>query len=221
MSGSDTDFPGAPFRPCPLAKPSLNVERRTDGSVILTSNDPLRAYDRQIGEWVRRWAGERPDTVFLAERDGTGDWRRVNYAETRRMCDALSQALLDKGLGPVRPLVILSEKSVNFGLLALAAMQAGIPVSPISPSYSLASQDFSILKPIFELLKPGLIYVEDGAKFEKALKAIDDGSFEVSVTRNPPAGFKVTGFDELAATAPTGAVDKAFDAVKGSDTAKY
>jgi len=221
MSGNDTDFSGAPFRPCPLAAPSLNVDRRADGSIILTSKDPLKAYDRQIGEWVRRWASNRPDKVFLAERDASGDWRRVSYAETRRMCDALSQALLDKGLGPERPLMILSENSVNFGLLALAAMQVGIPVAPISPSYSLASQDHSILKPIFDLLKPGLIYVEDGAKFEKPLNAINDGSFEVAVSRNPPAGFKVSGFDELAAATPTAAVDTAFESVKGSDTAKY
>jgi len=53
--------------------------------------------------------------------------------------------------------VILSENSIDHALLALAAMQVGVPVAPISPAYSLMSKDFAKLKAIFELLRPELV----------------------------------------------------------------
>ncbi len=189
--------------------------------MILTSDDPLGDYHRQVGIPLRQWAEKTPDRVYLAERDLNGEWRKLTYAEARRICDSLSQALLDRDLGPDRPVMILSENSINFALLSLAAMQVGIPASPISPSYSLASRDFSRLRPISDLLKPGIVYVEDGARFATALEALDLQRAELVVTRDPPPGIAATAFDDLASTKAGRAVDRAFDAVTPDHTAKY
>lgn len=128
-----TDLTAVPFAPTAFAEPDVAMTREPDGTVRLKSNIPLCTYDRQVGVWLRRWAEATPNTLFLAERQETGGWREVTYAETRRIADRLSRALLDLGLGPDRPLVILSEKSIDQALLMLAAMQVGIPVTPISP----------------------------------------------------------------------------------------
>ena len=165
--------------------------------IILRPTRPLGDYHRQMGIPLRLWAERSPDRLFLAERNPDGEWRKVTYAEARETCDRLSQALMDRGLNRRKPLVILSDNSVNFALLGLAAMEVGIPVSPVSPSYSLMSSDYSKLKPIIELLEPGIIYAEDGRVFENALTAIELKDAEVVVARNPPDGIAATPYGDL------------------------
>ena len=45
-------------------------EDRADGSILLTSAYPLGPVVETTGDWLHRWAGETPDRVFIAERDG-------------------------------------------------------------------------------------------------------------------------------------------------------
>src|SRR5689334_18343356 len=47
----------------------VDVERRSDGTLILLSPEPLRPFARCIGEYLERWAAEKPKDVFLAERE--------------------------------------------------------------------------------------------------------------------------------------------------------
>ncbi len=219
---TDTDnIADASYRAVALAGPSVDMERRAGGGIILRPTQPLGDYHRQMGIPLRLWAERSPDRLFLAERNLDGEWRQVTYAEARGICDRLSQALLDRGLSQERPLVILSDNSVNFALLGLAAMQVGVPVSPVSPSYSLMSSDYSKLKPIIELLEPGIIYAEDGRLFEKALKAVALKDAEVVAARNPPDGIAATPYDDLLTAGAGPAVDEAFEAVSPDDTAKF
>ena len=200
------------IRPISLATPSIAATPLPDGGVILKSNDPLRDYETQLGDLMRRWADARPDAIFLAERTDGGDWRRVTYAEARQLCDAISQSLLDRGLGPDRPVMLLSGNSIDHGLLSFGAMQVGIPVAPVSPAYSLMSADFAKVKLIRDLVKPGLVYTASGAAFKKILAAVPFGGAEL-----------VTGdeFGALMAATPGNRVEDAFRAVTGDHVAKY
>ncbi len=211
----------APLRRISMSKPSIGMETLADGSVLLTNGDPLQAYENQWGDMLRRWAGERPDKTYLAERDAAGGWRKVTYAEARKICDSMSQALLDRGLGPERPVMLLSGNSIDHGLLSLAAMQVGIPVAPVSPAYSLMSQDFVKVKLINDLVKPGLVYAASGGMFESVLNAVDFGGAEILYSADAPAGRDATQIDELRRTTATGAVDTAFAAVDPDSAAKY
>ena len=58
--------------------------------------------------------------------------------------------------------MILSGNSIEHALLTLAAMQARVPVAPVSPAYSLMSQDHAQLRYIVELIQPGVVMVQDG-----------------------------------------------------------
>jgi long-subunit acyl-CoA synthetase (AMP-forming) len=51
-----------------------------------------------------------------------GDWKTTTYAEALTRVRRLARGLLERGLSPERPLMILSGNSVEHGLLALAAM---------------------------------------------------------------------------------------------------
>ena len=69
--------------------------------------------------------------------------------------DAIGQALLDRGLGPDRPLLVLSGNSVDHLLVTLGAMTAGVPVAPVSVAYSLQSRDHARIRAIAALIRPG------------------------------------------------------------------
>ena len=184
-----------------LAPAKLDVERRADGAILLRSPQKLGGHARAVGEWLFRWAREAPERCFLAERRGE-DWRKVGYREALALVRRVGQGMLDRGLDASRPIVILSDNSVDHALLALGAMHVGVPVAPISPAYSLMSKDFAKLKAIFELLRPGLVWTSDPEKFAPALAAV---------------GARSTPFAELLAAEATPEVDEAF-ARTGPDT---
>jgi len=80
--------------------------------------------------------------------------------------------ILAQSLSAERPLVILSDNSVDHALFALAAQHVGVPSAAISPAYSLMSKDFDKLKSMIALLDPGAIYVSATKPFATALAAI-------------------------------------------------
>jgi feruloyl-CoA synthase len=172
--------------------------------MILRSGHPLGAYGRAVGDWLVRWAAEAPDRRFLAERDGDG-WRAITYAEALDSVRRIGESLLARGLTAATPVAILSDNSLNHALLALGAMHAGIPVAPISSAYSLVSKDHAKLRAIFDLLRPGLVFAEDTARFAPALQAV---------------GATATPLDALLDITPGARIDEAFAAVEPDTIAK-
>jgi feruloyl-CoA synthase len=200
--------------PVPFAPARVHVKSRPDGSFILRSPAPLVEYARNVGVWLETWAQRTPERVLLAERDGDG-WRTITYAEALITARTLGAALLERGLSAERPLAILSDNSVDHGLLALACQYAGIPYAPISPAYSLLSSDHAKLKTIVLLLAPRMVYADDGARFVRALAAIG-GGFEIVASRHVPEG--ATSFAQLLAASPDSRLIEEAHAAVGPDT---
>lgn len=213
------DQPVESWRNDGIAAPDLVVERRADGAILLTPREPLGAYDRQIGDWLRRWAERSPTALFLAERNRSGHHREVTYAEARATVDRLSQALMDRDLSADRPLAVLSEKGIAHGLLALAAMQVGIPYVPISPTFSLRPEARERLQQAIEAVTPGLVFIDDGPRFDAILPLLATDT-AVVFEHHPPTTRRATAFDDLAAATPTGDVERAFAAVEPDTVAK-
>jgi len=113
-----------------LAAARIDAERRADGAFLLRSPQKLDGHARAVGEWLVRWAREAPERTFLAERRGEG-WRKVGYREALALARRAGQGLLDRGLDASRPVVILSDNSIDHALLALGAMHVGVPVAPV------------------------------------------------------------------------------------------
>ncbi|MGJ5131084.1 AMP-binding protein [Bradyrhizobium oligotrophicum] len=185
----------------------IEIERRGDGVIVIKSRIPLQAYEPHLAAPLARWAKEAPTRTWLAQRSGAErQWRKLSYAEAKRTVDGLTQGLLDLKLDG-RPVAILSGNSIEHALITMAAMQARSPAAPVSPAYSLMSHDHLKLKYLFGLVKPGVVMVQDGPTFEKALKALDlDGVTVVHVAR-PCEGIASISFADLTATPVTGAVD--------------
>src|SRR5262249_19078885 len=143
------------------------------GGFVLRSPLALGEIPRSAGAMLVHWAREAPARVFLAERDAAGAWVKLTYAETLVAGRSLAQGLLDRGLGPTRPLMLLSHNAIDHALLQLAGMHAGIPVAPISPAYSLLSRDHAKLRALGGILGPGAVYAADGAAYRAAIAALD------------------------------------------------
>jgi feruloyl-CoA synthase len=141
------------------------------GAVVLRSADELGGYPVTVLHSLRQWASADPGYPLVAERDASGGWREVSYGAAVTAADAIGQALLERGLGPARPLLILSGNGVNHLLMTLGALTAGIPVAPVSVAYSLQSRDHGRIRAITELITPGAVYADDAAAFGPALDA--------------------------------------------------
>src|SRR5215471_2839584 len=145
------------------------VERSGEGTIHLRSARPLGAYPGSLTDRLVHWADVAPERTLLAWRSGAG-FARLTYREAFEAVRALGQALLDRGLSTDRPLAILSGNSPEHLLLALAAQHTGILYAPVSPAYSLVSQDFGTLREVIRTLTPGLVYAQDD-RFARAIAA--------------------------------------------------
>ncbi len=203
-----------------FAPARVDVEHLQGGGLVLRSPLKLESYAANICSYLVDWAEQAPERTFLAERSVMGDWRSVTYGEALASIRALAQALLAHGVSEDRPVMILSDNSVESGLLQLAAMFTGFPVSPVSPAYSLMSRDFGKLKFVFDLIRPKLVYASNGDLFNDALMALDLDGITLVVKHGAPAGIEAVPIDELLATKPTSAVDAAFSRVGPETVAK-
>lgn len=208
----------APFRHVDLGRRGDLKETRPDGTVILRHPEALGSFPQSYTDKLAEWAAEAPDRTFLAQRTPEGDWRHVTYAQAYATVRSLAQALLDLGLSQNKPLVILSGNSIEHALLGLGAMHVGIPYSPISVPFSLASRDHVKLKHVLGLLEPGLVFAQVWDPFAKAISAaVRPGTPVVAVSSSNPQTLR---YDAVAATAPRAQVDMAAAAVTGDTIAK-
>jgi feruloyl-CoA synthase len=158
-----------------FAPPSIAADTTADGGLLLRSTQPLGDYPATVMHSVRAWAALDPGHPLVAERDPEGAWRTCSYGAAVAAADAIGQALLDRGLGPENPLLILSGNSVDHLLMTLAAMTAGVPVAPVSVAYSLQSRDHATIRAITALIRPGAVFAEDASRFAAALDAVTAG----------------------------------------------
>ncbi len=185
------------------------------GMVVLRSAEPLGEYPVSVVHTVREQARLAPDHLMIAERAGS-DWRRVTYAEAMAAASAIGQGLLERGLGPDRPLLILSGNSVDHLLVTLGAMTAGVPVAPVSVAYSLQSHDHARIRAIAGLITPGAVFAEDADAYGQALGALPGVPVIVSRGSRPGA----ESLSVLLSAEPGAEVEAAFAGLRPEDVAK-
>lgn len=211
-----------PFKPIDFLSRDVEAEHRADGTVILQSRHKLKPYEKHIPAFVAKWAAEAPDRVWLAQRRGPArEWLKVTYGEARNQIDSITQALLDRGFGPDKAVMILSSNSIEFALLTMAAMQARAPVAPVSPAYSVMSQDHAKLKYVFDLIKPGLVFVQNGEIYAGALDSLDLGGVILVHADKAPPKRQSLPFSELVATKATEAVLRSLDQIGPKTVGKF
>ncbi len=207
----------APYRPLNAPEPAVDVQRRADGSIVLTCPYTLGPVANDIVSWLHHWDQADPQRVMIAERDvASGDWRRVSYGTLRAQADAIGQALLDMGLTAGDSLAILSANSLEHAAMALGAMTVGVIAVPVTPAYSLMGKTLSKLAHVADIARPKAVFAQDGKAFGTALKLMHERGATLVVAGGDP-GLAHRRFDELTATPVTPAVAAAYAQV-GPDT---
>jgi feruloyl-CoA synthase len=180
------------------------------------SAEPLGEYPVTVISSLMAWAAADPGHPLVAERAPDGSWRTCGYGDAVSAAESLGQALLDMGLGPDRPLLILSGNGVDHLLLTLGGMTAGVPVAPVSVAYSLQSRDHARIRAVVSLTRPGAVFADDAGRFADALDAA--GDVPAIVATGSRRGARSLG--ELRATAPGPRLREAFSALAPDGIAK-
>lgn len=205
-----------------LWSPQLAWEERANGEFVIWREDALGPYPAKLNERLVHWAKVTPDRVWMADRSDTGPWREVTYAQALDLVRRIGQFLLSAGLSAERPLLILSENSIEHALMALGAQHVGVPSAAIAPAYASASSDYAKLREIAGQLVPGMIFADNGAAFAPAVDAAFGADTAFAAVHDLPAGRPNThSFDTIVATEPTAAVGEAYAAVGPDTVAKF
>jgi feruloyl-CoA synthase len=213
------------FRPLTFGVTRVTLRDGPPGTHYLNADQALQPHPDRITDRLRQWAEVAPQRTWMAQRErtlaadgkpGLGDWKHVSYAQAWSTARNIAQALIDRGLNAERPVVILSENSLEHALLALGCLVAGVPFVPTSPAYSLVSTDYDKLKHVLRTVTPGLVFASD-TRYGKAILSTVGNNLEVVLTEGSLEGRATTPFATLADTPATPAVDAAM-AATGPDT---
>jgi len=211
----------ARFRPLKFGVTRVTLRDGVPGTHYLKADQDLQPFAARMTDRLQHWAQTQPDHSFMARRvkqaDGRlGEWKHISYAQAWATARNIAQSLINRGLNAERPVVILSENSLEHALLGLGCMLAGVPFVPTSPPYSLISVDFDKLKHVLRTVTPGMVFASD-ARYAKAIAATVQADMEVVMVDGTVDGHEVTSFASLCATTETPAVDAAI-AATGPDT---
>ena len=163
-------------------QPQFDIENRPDGTIYMRETSELASYLPSMPACLRHWAGTAPDRVWLAQRPHpAADWVRLGYGEAFEQASRIAHQFLSwqrdgqtdgRGLGPERPVMILSGNSIDHALVMLASQIAAVPGAAVSPGYSLLSDDHGKLRDLAGLLTPGVVYCDRLAAFGGAVRAV-------------------------------------------------
>ena len=201
---------------------SVQVQTRDDGVQYVLADVPLDAYPTRMTDKLLHWSRVTPERTLVARRkrlqDGsTGDWEHLSYVQAMVAARRIGQALLDRGLSVDKPVLILSENSLEHAMMALACMMVGVAYCPVSPAYSTISKDHDKLKHIIRTLTPGMVMAVDADRYGQAIQAAVPQDVETVLCNGSIQGRPHTRFAELLDTPDTPAVDAALQAT-GPDT---
>ncbi|MDB5999362.1 MAG: Feruloyl-CoA synthase, partial [Rhizobacter sp.] len=174
----------------PVRRLDIECVTRPDGSTVIgwsaqtcrleagtaSAEAPTTCVVGNVTDWLDVWAQERPDTLLLAERGPDGAWASTSYGEAARRVRSIAAQLLRLCAVTAdhqpQPLAILSGNSVRQALLTFAALYVGIPVAPISPTYTTSGGDHARLRLVLDKLRPSLVYSETTELASAALTSV-------------------------------------------------
>ena len=213
------------FRPLKFGVTRVALRDGASGTHYLRAEQNLNPYPERLTDRLQHWAQVKPNQTFMARRlkatDGRlGDWKQLDYATAWSMARSIAQGLINQGLSVDKPVAILSENSLEHALLALGCLIAGVPYTPVSPPYSLISQDYDKLKHILRTVTPGLVFAQD-SRYAKAIAAAVDPDTTIVMAEGHVDDRQNIGFAELCTTPVTDAVDQAMAATGPDTIAKF
>ncbi|WP_323771256.1 feruloyl-CoA synthase [Antarctobacter sp.] len=201
--------------------PKLNITRRPDGTILLSQAAPLASYPRCISDSFAHWAKTTPKADWIAQRGPDREWQILRYGEAFDRIRSIGAALVALGLGPDRPVLILSGNSNAHALMALGAQHVGVPSAALAPAYALSGGDYAKLRNIAGQLTPGLIFAEDATPFAAAITEVFGTDIPVASLRGSVPGCAMYAFETLTTTAHSAGMEAANATITPDTVAKF
>ena len=148
-----------------FAPREVSIERRIDGTLIMSSPLEWTPCDWRITDFLPRWANAVPDRIFLAQRNAKGGWDETTYGDAWSQVQAAGQSLIDMGAKAADKLAVLSGNSIENAVISFAAMSIGVILAPISPNYTLMPGGLARLKDVAEVLRPRFVFAQSARDF--------------------------------------------------------
>jgi feruloyl-CoA synthase len=169
----------------PFSNSACDVEQLSAGNFVLRSSLPPAPYPDSVIAVLKRRAKRSGDEVLFRESDAGGITGELSCREAYLLACRIGRFCLELGASQQRPVALIAENSIKTAIAILGCYAAGVPVAPISPSYSKLSSDYGKLRYIIGLLTPSLVIVDDAAEHAGALAAVDWGDAQLAAMGRP------------------------------------
>lgn len=200
--------------------PSVTLDRRDDGSIILRSALPLGPVPKSLAHVFDEQAVRAPDATFMCQRDANGEWRSISYGAARRSADGLAQWLIDRGIGTGDVVSFLSEPSIEHGIAAIGVQRSGAAIAPVSVAYSLMSKDHAQLRQCVAVVGAKVVIVSDATRYAAALRALAPLGVTIVAAWGTVEELDIVPWAEVIATVPRGDVAERMDAIRPDEIAR-
>ena len=215
-----TSYLDYPIRPVKLGGHKVDV-REEGGTFYIHPQETLKPYPEVLSQRLYENAEKYPDRVFVARRGADGQWQKYTYAQTLQAVRNIAQALMPYQLSAERPLMILSENSIETFLLNFGAMVAGMPHAYVAPAYSLVANSPDKLRHVIDMLTPGMFFAGDGKGFRRHLEACGQLDKPIITTTGDLDGHVCLKFDDFLKTPATDEVEQRHARIQADDIAKF
>ena len=121
----------AKYRPLIFGVTRVVLTTGKNGCQYLQADQPLTQSTARMTDRLLHWAAIAPERSFLARRtrlsDGSsGTWLHLSFGQALAGARSIGQALLDRGLNAERPVLVLSENSLEHAQIALACLYSSV-----------------------------------------------------------------------------------------------
>lgn len=172
-----------------------DVVRLPAGNLVLRSSLPLGPYPDSVIAALKTRAELSGDQVLFRESDAGGIAGELSCRDAYLLACKIGRIYLELGASEERPVALIAENSIKTAIAILGCYAAGVPVAPISPSYSKLSSDYGKLRYIIGLLTPSLVIFDDGAEHAGAIAGVDWGDARLAAMSRPTPN--ALSWDEL------------------------
>ena len=206
----------------------VHQQHDAEGDIYyINAATPLEDYPDFLFDKLYEYAEKYPDRVLIAQREldeatgERGDWIKLTYRDVLQKARNIAQGLLPYNLSEERPLMILSENSIEVFLLMCGAMLANVPYALVVPAYSLVAKNPDKLQYVIDKLTPAAFYAGDGNGFSRQLKACGQMDKPIITSTGTIDGQPCVHLDELLATEATDAVEKTHEKMTPDTIVKF
>jgi feruloyl-CoA synthase len=164
------------------------IDRKPSGEFLVRNTLPLAKYPAGVFETLKEQAALYPNRMLYRESDSRGIVDELTFGQAYSAARKIGKTFLDLGASAERPVALICDNSIRMAIAVLGCYAAGVPVAPISPSYSKVSSDFAKLRYVLDTLSPAIVILDDGGEHARAIATLPWSDIKLAAMDRAPAG---------------------------------